>query len=146
MDNVIFLAQSDTTAGFLSRSDIRICEVKQKSKAILLESCDLAHIKQVSRIPPILNKSIRRIKKTSFIFPNNRSFRVVCEDCDVLHYRFLRRFGMLYSSSANKNTMKFDYDFAFKNADIIIYDNRGIYENTPSRIFNVRKNRLKKIR
>lgn len=147
----IFLAQSDTTAGFLSKSDTLICKIKQKNKAILLESCDLSHIKHISRIPKVLQKSIRRSKKTSFIFPNNRSFRLVCEDCNPcnlanLHHRFLRQFGSLFSSSANKTAHKFNYDFAFESADIIIFDKRGIYEDSPSKIFKIRKNKLKKMR
>lgn len=148
MESVIFLAQSDTTVGFLSKNKERICQIKHspKNKAILMESCDLAHIKRISRIPTILKKSIRRAKKVSFIFPNNYAFRVVSEDFSKSHYRFLRQFGLLFSSSANKNAMKFDYDFAINNADIIVCDNRGIYENAPSHIFKIQKNALKKIR
>ncbi|MGX2982654.1 Sua5 YciO YrdC YwlC family protein [Helicobacter sp. 23-1045] len=152
LSNAIFLAQSDTTAGFLSVNQMRILNAKNspKNKAILRESCDLAHIKNITRIPRILQKRIRRANKTTFIFDNGLSFRVVCDDFSTkgtnLHHAFLRRFGTLFSSSANKNGGRFDETFAKKSADIIVSDSRRLREDSPSRIFKVKKSKLKKIR
>ena len=152
LSNAIFLAQSDTTAGFLSANQMRILNVKNspKNKAILRESCDLAHIKHLSKIPRILCKRIRRAKTSTFIFDNNLSFRVVRDDFSDkgtnLHHAFLKRFGTLFSSSANKKGEKFDLRFALKSADIIVSDSRGLREDSPSHIFKVRKSKLKKIR
>lgn len=172
--NAVFLAQCDTTAGFLSANQVRILEVKNspKDKAILRESCDLAHIKALSRIPRILQKRIRFAKKTTFIFDNNLSFRVVGESSEILHLRgewgeskksresgsksckssqnlhhaFLKRFGTLFSSSANQKGKKFERNFALNRADIIVSDNRGFFENSPSSIFRVKKSKIRKIR
>lgn len=159
LSNAIFLAQSDTTAGFLSANQMQILNAKNspKNKAILRESCDLSHIKDLSKIPQILCKRIRRAKKTTFIFDNNLSFRVVSESSGEsradssnkganLHHAFLKRFGILFSSSANKNGKRFDLQFALQNADIIVRDSRGIYEDLPSHIFKAKKFKLKKIR
>ncbi len=155
LSNAIFLAQSDTTAGFLSANQMQILNAKNspKNKAILRESCDLSHIKDLSKIPQILCKRIRRAKKTTFIFDNGLSFRVVSESrADSsnkganLHHAFLKRFGILFSSSANKNGKNFDLRFALQNADIIVRDSRGIYEDLPSTIFKAKKSKLKKIR
>ena len=152
LSNAIFLAQSDTTAGFLSANRLRILNAKNspKNKAILRESCDLAHIKHLSKIPRILCKRIRRTKKTTFIFDNNLSFRVVSDDFSDkgtnLHHAFLKRFGTLFSSSANKNGGRFNEVFALQNADIIVSDSRGLREDLPSNIFKVKKSKLKKIR
>lgn len=145
MKSTLFLTQTDTTAGFLSASKARICEVKKRNKAVLMEASALAEVKRISRIPRILGRAMRRAKKTTFIFPNNCSFRVV-SDCKSAHYRFLSRFGVLYSSSANESGKKFDYDFAKSCAGVVVFDAREICECAPSRIFRVRKNRLKKLR
>lgn len=165
--NAVFLAQCDTTAGFLSKNQARILEIKNspKDKAILRESCDLAHIKVLSRIPRILQKHLRRAKKTTFIFDNNLSFRVVGESCELnneshlrgesreshksstnLHHKFLKRFGTLFSSSANQKGKKFERNFALNCADIIVSDNRGFFEDSPSSIFRVKKSKIRKIR
>lgn len=172
--NAVFLAQCDTTAGFLSANQARILEVKNspKDKAILRESCDLAHIKALSRIPRILQKHIRFAKKTTFIFDNNLSFRVVGESSEILHlcgkwgkskklrelggkshksnpnlhHAFLKRFGTLFSSSANQKGKKFERNFALNRADIIVSDNRGFFEDSPSSIFRVKKSKIRKIR
>ena len=158
--NAIFLAQSDTTAGFLSANRAQILNAKHspKNKAILRESCDLAHIKALTRIPRILQKQMRRAKKSTFIFDNNLSFRVIFAESNGesspnsrdlganLHHAFLKRFGTLFSSSANKTGQNFNANFALKNADIIVCDSRGIYEDSPSHIFKTRKSKLKKIR
>lgn len=158
--NTVFLAQSDTTAGFLSANPMRILEVKNspKDKAILRESCNLAHIKNLSRIPRILQKHLRRTQKRTFIFDNNHSFRVIHEshlgnkshtkgELNInLHHIFLKQFGTLFSSSANQKGKKFEIGFASNCADIIISDNRGIFEDTPSSIFRVKKTRMRQIR
>lgn len=155
--NAVFLAQCDTTAGFLSANQARILEIKNspKDKVILRESCDLTHIKALSRIPRILQRRIRFAKKTTFIFDNNLSFRVVgesylsgesCESSTNLHHKFLKRFGTLFSSSANQKGKKFERDFALNGADIIVSDNRGFFEDSPSSIFRVKKSKIRKIR
>ncbi len=170
--NAVFLAQCDTTAGFLSANETRINELKNspKDKAILRESCDLAHIKVLSRIPRILQKHLRRAKKTTFIFDNNLSFRVVgesyfgsnsyesnlsgksCKSSESrkfspnLHHKFLKQFGALFSSSANQKGKKFERNFALNCADIIVSDNRGFFEDSPSSIFRVKKSKIRKIR
>lgn len=145
MKNALFLAQSDTTAGFLSKDRNKITKAKQspKNKMILLESASLSKIKDISRIPKSINTAIRRRKKSTFIFPNNHSFRVVKNE---MHLRFLKYFGVLYSSSANKHNESFSSSFAQNAVDVVVWDNRGIFESPPSQIFCVRKNRIKKIR
>lgn len=145
MKNSLFLAQSDTTAGFLSKDKNLILKAKQRSKnkAILQTSASIFEIKKICRIPQIINKQIRRVRKTSFIFPNGEAFRVVR---DSKHKEFLEQFGLMYSSSANISGFGFDKDFAFNVADIIILDRREIYENKPSNIFKIKKNNIQKIR
>ncbi|RAX54973.1 hypothetical protein CCY99_02210 [Helicobacter sp. 16-1353] len=203
MKNALFLAQSDTTAGFLSADSKKIIRAKQngENKNLLRESASIGAIKEISRIPQVLNKAIRRRKKTTFIFPNAKSFRVVLENShffcewsknpqygremggnpqtrhemgenpqnpngntnlsenleaspswnpqnlgENLHLKFLKNFGILYSSSANLHNKSFDKSWAESVADVIIYDNRGIFEYISSHIFQIKKNKIKKIR
>lgn len=154
----LFLAQSDTTAGFLCVTIAPINEAKNspKHKPLLCEVSVLGEIKKDSRIPKILAKQIRRVKKTSFIFPNRRAFRLVSRDFAALdstlnsrqipHFDFLKNLGRLFSSSANPSGAGFDFDFAKSAADVVVSDGRGIFEGAPSKIFRVRKNALKKLR
>ena len=97
---MLFLAQSDTTAGFLSKSKNKITSIKQskQDKPILVESSSLRAIKAQSRIPTIIKKSIRRQQKTTFIFQNGKSFRLIDKG---MHSVFLSNLKQLYSSSAN---------------------------------------------
>ncbi len=142
---MLFLAQSDTTAGFLSKSKNKITSIKQskQDKPILVESSSLRAIKAQSRIPTIIKKSIRRQQKTTFIFQNGKSFRLIDKG---MHSVFLSNLKQLYSSSANLHQHRFNLDFATNSADVLIFDKRGIFEDSPSRIFKIRKNKIKKIR
>ena len=145
----LFLAQTDTTAGFLSASKERICEAKNRplNQGMLIEASALAQVKRISRIPRILGRKMRCAKKTTFIFPNNHSFRVVGDFAPYrAHHRFLSNVGALYSSSANEGGKKFDYDFAESCAEVVVLDRREICECAPSQIFRVRKNKIRKFR
>ena len=144
-NDIIFLAQSDTTAGFLSTNKDLIIKVKQSNvnKKILMEVSSIYELKKHTRLPIKFGKHIRRCIKTTFIFDNNKSFRIVN---DGLHNIFLSRFKSLYSSSANISNSTFDYHIAYNLANMIIIDSRGIYEGRSSSIFKIRKNNIKKIR
>ena len=145
MLDILFLAQSDTTAGFLSKNKNRIIESKNnhKNKNLLREVDSIMELKKHSRIPRILGRKIRRMKKTTFIFESSQSFRVVH---DPMHNKFLSRFKSLYSSSANLHKERFNYDVVYNLSDVVVIDKRGIYESMSSRIFKVRKIYIKKIR
>jgi len=76
--------------------------------------------------------------------PNGKSFRVVNKSSDF--YDFIHKFGILYSTSANKTAEKFDKDFATIGADILVEDKRGFYETQASTIIKLSKKSFKKIR
>lgn len=141
----LFLAQSDTTAGFLSRDKNKILFAKKSpmNKRILKEVCSIATIKEDSRIPKIIKKAIRRKHKTTFIFQNKKSFRVIYES---IHLAFLKQFKILYSSSANLNGEEFSYSFAFECADVVVFDKRLITQKQSSSIYKIKKTKIKKIR
>ena len=132
--DIVFLAQSDTTAGFLSINAVEINNRKKAntSKALLKEIPNLKN--QIHRIPCKHRRFVRYAKKTTFIvknfkpaqnlknaFVNTQSFRVVK---DSKHNDFLQGFKYLYSSSANPTGRGFDMDFALKNCDVVVLDKR----------------------
>jgi len=144
--SLIYLVQTDTTVGFSSSSDEKLSIVKQRplTKKILNTVDSFDTLKKNTRIPKNFRKKVRNSKKTTFIYPNGMSFRVVNKDS--VFYDFIHKSGILYSTSANKTAEKFEKDFATIGADILVEDKKGFYETTASTIIKLSKRTLKKIR
>lgn len=132
----IILAQSDTTAGFLSQDKRALNRTKgrQEQQEILRTFASFAALAQFARIPNAHKHFVRRASQTSFVLSPQKAFRVVQIP---YHADFLRYFGWLYSTSANAHKQKFSLEFALHHADIVALDSRGIYEDKPSRIFKL---------
>ncbi|HIO90951.1 MAG TPA: Sua5 YciO YrdC YwlC family protein [Campylobacterales bacterium] len=145
MKKEVYLVQTDTTVGFLSQSKEALIKAKNRSPKNPFLITTAFHIvqKTLSRTPKKYKKLVRRSCKTTFIYPNKKAIRVVK---DVMHKNFLKEFDFLYSSSANKTKEKFDKEYAYEKADIIIEDSRGFYETSPSTIIKIGKKTLEKIR
>jgi len=143
--NKIYLTQTDTTVGFLSQNKEKLNTLKKrpKNKKILKEVDSLNTLKKFTRVPKEHKNRVRRAKKTTFIYPNGESFRVVR---DIRHLEFLRKFKWMYSTSANLHGQKFDEKWARDKADIIVEDKRGLYEGEASRIYKLGKRKIKRIR
>ena len=143
--NKIYLTQTDTTVGFLSQNKEKLNTLKKrpKNKKILKEVDSLNTLKKFTRVPKEHKNRVRRAKKTTFIYPNGESFRVVR---DIRHLEFLRKFKWMYSTSANLHGQKFDEKWARDKADIIEEDKRGLYEGEASRIYKLGKRKIKRIR
>lgn len=75
----VFLAQSDTTAGFLCANPKKLNRLKKRdeNQKILLALSDFRQLKRRFRIPLFAKKMVRNARKTSFVLPNGESFRVV---------------------------------------------------------------------
>ena len=142
--NKIYLTQTDTTVGFLSNDFKKLNKIKNRSvsKKVLIEVDSFKTLKKLTRIPKKYKKIIRNSKKTTFIYPNKNSFRVVF---DKNHLNFLKKFNFLYSTSANLTGESFIESKAVKLANIIVYNNT-FKEKNPSKIFKISKNKIKKIR
>ena len=132
---MIYLAQTDTTVGFLSKNLEEINALKGRGKN---QPCEL---KSLARIPKSFKNLVRRSKKTTFIYPNNQAIRIV-KECK--HANFLSKNGYFYSSSANKHGKEFDEEWARSVADIIL--DEKFFENIPSKILKLSKNKMIKIR
>lgn len=144
--NSIFLIQTDTTVGFLSKDHDRLSQTKGRSntKKTLEVVSDLKTLSIYTRVPNRSKNMVRRSKRTTFIYPNGKAFRVV--DRDSNHNIFLKRFGKFYSTSANYTGKSFDYSFAYKNCDIAVENKEGYSETTPSKIYKLNNFSIKKIR
>jgi tRNA A37 threonylcarbamoyladenosine synthetase subunit TsaC/SUA5/YrdC len=144
--NLIYLTQTDTTVGFLSSDDKKLTKIKQRdnNKKILQVVDSFKTLQKYTRVPNKYKKMVRNSKKTTFIYPNNRAFRVIPKDS--FHHRFVSKFKILYSTSANKTNCDFDFDFAFSRCDIALFNQHKFKQTNSSKIFRLYKNNYKKIR
>ncbi len=141
----LYLAQTDTTVGFLSQDSHLLAKTKNRpaGKPFLIEVASLHELKKWARIPNRWKNMVRRSARTTFIYPNGQALRVVK---DEWHLRFLRRFGWIYSTSANPSGQSFDEQWARSQADVVVEDPRGLFEGEPSRLIKIGNSRKKKIR
>lgn len=140
---MIYLAQTDTTAGLLSKDlkELNLAKNRDENTPCLVTTPSLKELLRLVRVPPIHKNFIRKAKKTTIIYPNGFSARVVK---DGVHSEFLKEFGYLYSTSANLHGKGFDEKWARGVADTVIGEN--FKENTPSKIYKISKNSKKRIR
>lgn len=144
--NLIYLVQTDTTVGFSSFDDEKLSSVKQRAKnqKILKTVDSFSTLKEFTRVPKKYRKVVRNSKKTTFIYPNSSSFRVISKDESF--YDFIKKFKVLSSTSANYTKKSFDYDFAFLKCDVEVVDKNGFFETNSSKIYKIGKNSIEKIR
>ena len=144
--NLVYLVQTDTTVGFSSLNDEKLSNIKKRAtnQKILKTVDSFASLKEFTRVPKKFRKLVRNSSKTTFIYPNLNSFRVVCKNSKF--YDFIKKFKILSSTSANITKEPFNYDFAFANSNVEVVANDGFFESQSSKIYKLNKNRLKKIR
>ena len=140
--NKIYLVQTNTTVGFLSQNLSKLNKIKNrpKNKKFLKVISDF---NQLPRIPKSHRKRVRKTPNTNTYIIKNEAYRVILEPH---HREFLNKFKWMYSSSANESGKNFDEKFAKDNADILVIDKRGYFESTPSKIYKLSKNKIKKLR
>jgi len=141
----IFLAQTDTTIGLLSKDYKKLNRVKKREerKPVLIEVDSLDTLKKFVRVPKKFRNRVRRSKKITYIYPNKKSFRVVK---DKWHLKFLKKYKWLYSTSANLNKKDIDLKWAESVADVVVIDKRGFKVFSPSKIFRLSKKYIKRVR
>lgn len=143
---LIYLVQTDTTVGFSSANDEKLSTVKRRPKLQkILQTVDsFKTLKENTRIPKIHRKKVRNSKKTTFIYPNQKSFRIIPKDNEF--YPFIHKFKNLYSTSANHTKKSFEEDFALANSDVIVYTKEDFHEKNSSSIYKLNRKKLRKIR
>ncbi len=139
---MVILAQTDTTVGFLSQNAQKLSRIKGRSpnKPFLKNFFSLNELKKNIRIPQNRKKEIRRAKKTTYIV-KNQAFRVTHFPASSALFR---QAGWFYSTSANQSGKKFEYNFAKEKADIIVINEVGLFESKASRL--IKCNERKKVR
>lgn len=143
---LVYLVQTDTTVGFSSTDDEKLSTLKKRpsTQKILQVVDSFTTLKQFTRIPKKHKKLIRKAKKTTFIYPNTHSFRVIPKDDKF--YDFVKKFKNIYSTSANITTKNFDKEFAINSVDIVVETKEGFSETTSSSIYLLKKSKVRKIR
>ena len=140
--NMIYLVQTDTTAGFLSKDFREINALKRRplNKPCLITTAKLSELKNLARVPAKFKNLVRRARKTTFLYPNTKAVRVVKE---CAHEEFLRQFDWFYSSSANLNGQNFDEEWARAAADEVVDQNFS--QNASSKIYKISKTKIVRI-
>lgn len=143
--DIVFLAQTDTTAGFLSSSPevLNLIKSRPSSKPVLIESASLQILKSLVRIPSIHKNRVRKAKQTTFIYPNQKAIRVVTSG---LHHQFLRTHQMLFSTSANKTKKSFNIRWAKEQCQVVVLDKRGLHEKEASHIYKINHSKIQRRR
>jgi tRNA A37 threonylcarbamoyladenosine synthetase subunit TsaC/SUA5/YrdC len=144
MNNSIFLVQTDTTAGFLSKSSHKLSEAKRrkKGKEYLHSLSSFRELKESVRVPKKWRRRVRNSEKVTYLY-KSIAYRVVNSG---EHSRFLKRFGEMLSTSANISGDKFNREKTRDIADIICEDNRGIYESSSSEIVLLGREKRRRLR
>jgi tRNA A37 threonylcarbamoyladenosine synthetase subunit TsaC/SUA5/YrdC len=142
MNNSIFLVQTDTTAGFLSKSSHRLSEAKRrkKGKEYLHSLSSFRELKK--RVPKKWRRRVRNSEKVTYLY-KEIAYRVVNSG---EHHKFLKRFGEMLSTSANISGESFNMEKTTKIADIICEDSRGIYESSSSEIVLLGREKRRRLR
>lgn len=141
----VFLAQTDTTVGFLSANASHLQRVKSRpfAKPFVKVYSSFEKFKaDANRVPQKYKNFLRRSVKTTFVIKNSAT-RVVQKSPHLL---MLEKFPWLYSSSANQSGFSFDKDFCIKKSDIIIEDFRRFTEEKPSTLYKMSLTNIKKLR
>ena len=145
-DSKVYLVQTDTTVGFLSADDKKLSYIKKRDqKQKILQVVDsFKTLKTKIRVPKTKKNFVRRSKLSTFIYSNGLSFRVINKDSK--HQKFIKKFGCLYSTSANITKQSFDKDFAIKSSDVVVYNKDGFSQEKSSLIYKINNNKIKRIR
>ena len=94
------------------------------------------------RVPDRHKNCLRRSKSITYVI-NNIAVRIVSEG---QHHQLLSKYKWLYSTSANEKGKTFEIGFAEQKADVIIEDERGLFEGTASNIYKINHKKIRRLR
>ncbi len=143
--DLVYLAQTETTAGFLSQNADALAHIKNRpqGKSFLISVDSLQTLRSFTRVPKHHKNHIRRAKKTTFAYPCGLAIRVVK---DKEHLQLLQKFKWSYSTSSNPSGKGFDEAFAEEKADVVLFTSKGFFEDKPSSIYRLGKVKMRKLR
>ncbi|MEY3089860.1 MAG: hypothetical protein RL113_176 [Pseudomonadota bacterium] len=143
MKDKVFLTQTDTTIGFVSQQATKLDQIKKRPshKRYIKAVNSLKTLQSFTRVPAPHKNKVRRSTKTTYIFPNGDSFRVIKEK---QHLLLLNRLKWVYTTSANLSNAPYNAVFARESADVIV---EPIYGNkSASHIFKLNHQTIKRVR
>jgi tRNA A37 threonylcarbamoyladenosine synthetase subunit TsaC/SUA5/YrdC len=143
--DLVYLAQTETTAGFLSQNAEALARIKNRpsGKSFLISVDSLQTLCSFTRVPKRHKNSVRRAKKTTFAYPCGLAIRVVKDEA---HLQFLQKLKWSYSTSSNPSGKGFDEVYAQEKADVILFTCKGFFESKPSSILKLGKRKMRKLR
>ncbi len=144
IQNKLYLTQTDTTLGFVSQDASKIDRAKRRlpNKYYIRTVNSFALLQSFSRVPQEHKNRLRRAKRTTFIMPNGRSFRVVRGS---EHNLLLDRVGWFYSSSANLSGGIYDEAYAQEQCEVLVLSPL-VQRRSASKIYQLSQRRLRVIR
>jgi tRNA A37 threonylcarbamoyladenosine synthetase subunit TsaC/SUA5/YrdC len=144
MKDLVYLAQTDTTVGFLSQNSEKLYRLKSREESKpFIKVCDSNKtLMRFTRVPKKYRKMVRNAKKSTFVY-KDQAIRVVK---DQRHLRFLKKLRWCYSTSANESGKTYEKDFANDSADVIVYDVKEFDELIPSKIYKLQKDSIRRLR
>ena len=142
---MVFLTQTDTTIGFVSQNADRLTIIKQRPphKHYIKALPSLQTLKTFTRVPNRYKNRVRRAKRSTFIFPNGHSYRVIRE---TEHLHLIQKLGWAYTTSANISGEPYDRIFAESSADIIVQFPTKNSRQIASQIIKLNNSRMKRVR
>ena len=143
-DHTVYLTTTDTTVGFVSQSAERLDAIKGRptDKHYITALPSLRALKRHTRIPASHRNRLRRARRTTFVLPDGRSWRIIH---DPKHRQLIRQLGWAYTTSANRSGETYDEAWAREMADVVIepFDIAGL---SPSTILELGKTHIQKLR
>ena len=140
----LILTQTDTTVGFLSQDASRLASTKGRdaNKPFLKVFASLKTLQEHARVPLKHRIWFRHARQTTFVI-KEQAYRYVDQEP---HASLIAKYDWLYSTSANESGKNFDRSFCEPYSDLIIEDSAGLYESSPSKIFQLTTTQSKKLR
>jgi tRNA A37 threonylcarbamoyladenosine synthetase subunit TsaC/SUA5/YrdC len=144
MKNNLYLTPTDTTIGFVSQdaSKIDVAKRRLNDKHYIRVVNSLEMLKTFTRVPQKHKNRVRRAKRTTFIMPQGKSFRVVK---GTKHNLLLNRVKWFYSSSANLSGAEYNEVYAKKMTEVMVSFPSG-NSGKPSKIYRLGHGVIKSIR
>ncbi|MEA3419927.1 MAG: Sua5 YciO YrdC YwlC family protein [Campylobacterota bacterium] len=145
LKKLVFLTQTDTTIGFISQNADKLTQIKQRPpyKHYIKALPSLQKLKSFTRVPEKHKNRVRRAKRATFVFPDGYSYRIIREPG---HLQLIKKFGWMYTTSANLSGDEFDETFAREAADVIVGSPSRRDNYQASSIVKLNNIRMKRIR
>ena len=132
--------------GFVSQNSDRLDHIKKRppQKPYIKALPSLQSLNSLTRVPEKFKNRVRRAKKSTFIFPDGHSYRIIR---DSMHLRLIQKLGWAYTTSANPGGKPFDRLFAEESADVIVgFPLKQKSMQSASKIFRLNNINIKRVR